>query len=89
MEKKEDNTIFLGDKKYGIYVYAIMNTLEKDKKAVIKTRGKHIPKAINIADYLKREKEVKLKEVLIYTNVFKDKEGKDRRVPEIEIKLEK
>jgi len=87
MENKE-NVVFFGKKSYGVYVKALMVAIEKNGFVLFKTRGKNIPGAINISDFLKREKGVKIDSVTIGTDTY-EFEGKEKRSPEIEIKLSK
>ena len=88
MVEKDENIVFFGKKPYGVYVHALMTSIEKVGFVVFKTRGKNIPGAINIADFLTREKKVKIESVTIGTDTY-EFEGKEKRSPEIEIKLKK
>jgi len=85
----EDNVVFIGDKRYSSYVWIIMNKIEKSP-VILKTRGKHIYNAVNIAEFLSRTKNLKIQDIKISSSVFKsEKDNKERRVPEIEIILKK
>lgn len=84
--KNSEGTVFLGKKKFGVYVKAIMTTIEKSGSVFVKTRGQNIPAAIIICDFLMRDKNLIIDEIAIGTEVFKV-EDKERRIPEISIKL--
>jgi len=90
----EDNSIFIGGKPFMNYVTGIvMQFTTKDaKEVIIKARGKFISRAVDLAEVTTKRflKElVKLENIKIDSEEFKNKEGKDVRVSTIEITLKK
>ena len=93
MENKEDkdtNCIFVGRKPLLSYVRAVevQFTEKKAPEVVLRARGKSINQAVNLAEFMKREKEIVLKDIKIGSDIFKDKEtNKESNVSSIEITL--
>jgi len=91
-EKKtlEDNVVLIGNKPLKVYSYSIKTIFEKGiNEITISARGKHILKAINLSEFLKRSKEVDVKELTVMTEDFKDQDGKDKKVSAIRIVVSK
>ncbi len=94
MEKNADNTIFVGTKPFMNYVTGVVmqfTTLKADE-VVVKARGKFISKAVDIAEVsMKRflNDEVNSHNIIINSEEFQNKEGKQVRVSTIEIYLKK
>lgn len=87
-----DNSIFIGDKPFMNYVTAVVMqfTTKNAEEVLIKARGKFISRAVDVAEIaMKRflDNNVKVKDVKIDSEDFKNKEGKDVRVSIIEIVL--
>lgn len=94
LEMTEDNSIFIGDKAFMNYVTAVVMqfTTKNATEVLIKARGKFISRAVDVAEISTKrflENTVKVKEVKIDSEDFKNKEGKDVRVSIIEIVLSK
>lgn len=83
----DEDTIFVGGKPFGVYVKAIMSRIEKDGKALVKTRGKNISSGVSISEFLVREKGVKFGKIEISSGKFKNEKNQERTVPEISIEL--
>lgn len=85
-----DSTIFIGDKSFMNYVTGVVmqfTTLNSDE-VIIKARGKFIAKAVDIAEVARKrflENKVSVDKVLINSEDFTNKEGKQIRVSTIEI----
>ena len=87
----EDNVIYIGKKSFMNYVTSVLMQFNKGQKEVhIKARGKHISRAVDVAEMIRNKfiTEEKLKEVKIGSEEFEE-EGKKKRVSIIELTLEK
>ncbi len=89
-----DNSIFIGGKPFMNYVTSVvMQFTTKDaNEVIIKARGKFISRAVDVSEVASKrflKDQVKLKEILIDSEEFKNKEGRDVRVSTIEIVLSK
>lgn len=91
---EEDNKIFIGNKPFMNYVTGVVMqfTAKEATEVVIKSRGKFISRAVDVAEvsinkYLKDK--IKIKEVLINSENFTNKENKEVRVSTIDIILTK
>ena len=90
----EDNVIFVGDKPFMNYVTSVVMqfTTKNAPEVIVKARGKFMSRAVDVAEVsLKRflKDQIKLKNINIDSEEFKNKEGKDVRVSILEIALEK
>jgi archaea-specific DNA-binding protein len=90
----QDNSIFIGNKAFMNYVTAVVMqfTTKNAEEVLIKARGKFISRAVDVAEIATKrflEGNVKVKEVKIDSEDFKNKEDKDVRVSIIEIILAK
>ena len=90
----EDNSIFIGDKPFMNYVTGIVIqfTTKGAHEVIIKARGKFISRAVDVAEVaMKRflKDQIKLKDIRIDSEAFKNQEGHDIRVSTIEVVLEK
>ena len=88
----EDNSIFVGGKPFMNYVTGIvMQFTTKDaKEVIIKARGKFISRAVDIAEVTTKrflKDQVKVEDIKIDSEGFKNKEGRDIRVSTIEITM--
>ena len=81
--KKQDNVVFVGNKSVRTYVEACMVQFDEkgSKEVILKTRGKFMVTAINVAEFLKRKTEGKIAILNIKTGSesFRAKE-KDRDI---------
>ncbi len=88
----EDNTIYVGNKTFMNYVTSVLMQFNKGANEVrIKARGKHIARAVDIAEMVKNKfiKDAKVKEINISSEEFESSDGKKRRVSVIELVLAK
>ena len=95
-EKKEipDNVIFVGGKEFMNYVMAVTMqfNIKNSSAVIIKSRGKFTAKAIDIAEVTAKrflDNKVKISDVKIDSESFKNQEGREVRVSTIEIVLTK
>ena len=87
-----DNCIFVGGKPFMNYVTGIVMqfTTKNAKEVIIKARGKFISRAVDISEVTTKrflEGQVKVEDIAIDSEGFKNNEGKDVRVSTIEITL--
>ena len=93
-ERNNDNVIFVGTKPFMNYVTGVVmqfTTLKADE-VVVKARGKFISKAVDIAEVsMKRflNDSVAHSNILINSEEFQNKEGRQVRVSTIEIYMKK
>ncbi len=91
-DKKEDNLVFIGDKKFIQYIRAIefLFRSRNFKNVILKARGKNILMAINLAEACKkgfiRDLRIEIKSLKTDTESFK-KEDEEFSVSSIEIEL--
>jgi DNA-binding protein len=90
-KKIEENVILVGEKPLFAYCNAVKTVVEKHKTAIIRTRGKFINKAINIAEISKRQSNLieVPNGIRIGSQIFKNEEGKDITVSTFEVELKK
>jgi len=91
-EQKADNVVFVGSKSVRAYAEAcdVQFNEKKSKEVILKTRGKFMVNAINVAEFLKRKSEGKIvpSVINIGSETFHDKEkNKDIFVSTLEIHL--
>lgn len=94
MENDKDNTVYVGTKPFMNYVTGLVMqfTTKGADEVFLKARGKFISKAVDVSEVtLKRfmKDQIKVKEIKINSEDFKNKEGRDIRVSTIEIVLVK
>jgi len=82
----EDNIIYIANKQQFIYERFVLSKLSQTKEITLKTRGKYILNAINIASFLQHKNLVVIRNIKISGSNF-EKDGETRFVPEIEINL--
>ena len=92
MENDKDNIVYVGTKPFMNYVTGLVMqfTTKGADEVFLKARGKFISKAVDIVEVtLKRfmKDQIKVKEIKINSEDFKNKEGRDVRVSTIEIAL--
>jgi archaea-specific DNA-binding protein len=94
-EKKDDNCIvFVGGKPFMNYVTGVVMqfTTQNAKEVVVKSRGKFISRAVDIAEVTTKrfmEDSIKVSNIKIDSEEFENKEGKQVRVSTMEITLER
>ena len=90
----KDNFIFIGNKPFMNYVTSVVVqfTTKSADEVLIKARGKFISRAVDVAEvacnrFLKDQ--IKVQDISISSEEFRNAEGKDVRVSTIDIVLEK
>ncbi|MFH1451997.1 MAG: DNA-binding protein Alba [archaeon] len=92
-EKSRENSIFIGGKPFMSYITGVIVQFNTNnaKEVVIKSRGKFISKAVDVAEVARRrflvDKNVKVKNIKIGSEEFENKEGKIVNVSILEITL--
>ncbi len=90
-----DNSIFIGGKPFMNYVTGVVVQFNAKgaKEVIIKSRGKFISKAVDVAEIARRkflaELNLVVKDVKIGSEGFENKEGRDVSVSILEITLAK
>lgn len=90
----QDNSIFIGNKPFMNYVTSVVMqfTTKNADEVIVKARGKFISRAVDVAEVSSKrflDGQVKIKDIRIDSEEFKNNEGKEVRVSTIEIILEK
>ena len=93
-EGKDDHTVFIGSKPFMNYVTGVVMqfTTQGAKEVLVKARGKFITRAVDVAEVATKrflQGQIKIKEIKVDSEQFKNKEGKEVRVSTIDICLEK
>jgi DNA-binding protein len=93
-DKKEqlENTVFVGNKPFMNYVTGVAMQFNKgSKEVIIKSRGKFISKAVDVAEVARRKflsnKNISVTKTIIGSEEFENKEGRLVNVSFIEIVL--
>lgn len=89
---EDTNSIFVGAKPFMNYVTGIVMqfTTKNEKDVLIKARGKFISRAVDIVEVASKrflEGQIKVSNISINSEEFKNNEGKEVRVSTIEITL--
>jgi DNA-binding protein len=92
--KNDDHVVFIGSKPFMNYVtgVVIQFTAQNVEKVVVKARGKFISRAVDVVEVASKrflEGTVKVSDIKIDSEEFKNREGKQVRVSSIEIELKK
>ncbi|MBD3209470.1 DNA-binding protein Alba [Candidatus Woesearchaeota archaeon] len=89
-----DNFIYIGNKPFMNYVTSVVVqfTTKGASEVLVKARGKFISRAVDVAEvackrFLKDQ--IRVKDININSEEFKNNEGKDVRVSTIDVVLEK
>jgi len=90
----KDNSIFVGGKPFMNYVTGVVMqiTTKGADEVIVKARGKFISKAVDIVEVATKrflEGQVSVKDIMIDSEEFQNKEGKQVRVSTIEVVIEK
>jgi len=85
----EENTVFVGNKDIAVYIKAVMTKIEQSSFTFVKTRGRHVQKAIQLSTYLSHKKELKISEIELSPGIYQTKNKKDIISPIISLKLSK
>jgi len=91
---EDRNTVFIGSKPFMNYVTAVVMqfTTQNSGDVTIKSRGKFISKAVDVAEVVKRRfmsGQIDVNTVEIGSESFENKEGRQVSVSTIDIKLAK
>jgi len=95
LKKSNEHSIFIGGKPFMNYVTGVVMQFNNEKadEVTIKSRGKFITKAVDVAEVSRRkwlsEQNVSVKDVKIGSEEFENKEGKMVNVSTMEIVLKK
>jgi archaea-specific DNA-binding protein len=86
----EENSIFIGTKPFMNYVSGVIMqfTTKGAQEVVIKARGKFISRAVDVAEVAAKrylENQVAIKDILVDSEEFTNKEGRQVRVSTIEL----
>ncbi len=89
-----DNSIFVGEKPFMNYVtgVVIQFTTQNETEVIVKARGKFISRAVDVVEVVKHrflKDQIEVTDILIGSEEFTNKEGKDVRVSTIDIVLKK
>jgi DNA-binding protein len=89
--RKDENTIFIGNKPPMSYVLAVVtqfNSIGSDGVS-IKARGRAISRAVDTAEIVKNRfmKNVTVKDIITSTEIMTSEEGRNSNVSSIEINL--
>ena len=93
--KEDNNVVYIGTKPFMNYVSSVTMqfTVKKRDEVIIKARGKFINRAVDIAEIVRKrflkDQDIKIKDIKIDSEEFKNKEGKEVNVSTIEITLSK
>ena len=94
-EKKEDNVVFIGTKPFMNYVTSVVMqfTTKGRSEVIVKARGKHINRAVDVVEVIRKkflkDKEIRLKSIVIDSEEMENREGRKINVSLIEITLVK
>ena len=92
---EDDNVVYIGTKPFMNYVTSVIMqlTTKKRNEVIIKARGNFISRAVDIAEVVKKrflkDYKIKIKDIKIDSEEFKNKEDKKVSVSTIEITLAK
>ena len=92
-KKTEDNIIFVGGKPFINYITGVVMqfTTKQAKEVTIKSRGKFISKAVDIAEVARKkflkDLNISVKEIKIDSEEFENTEGKKVNVSTLDIVL--
>jgi len=89
---EDTNSIFIGAKPFMNYVTGIVMqfTTKNEQEVLVKARGKFISRAVDVVEVAEKRflaGQIKVSDIFIDSEEFKNKEGKDVRVSTIEITL--
>lgn len=87
-EEDQSREIFIGDKKLGKYVKALMYRLNDLEEASAVARGKFITKAVDSVEILKREEDIDVTDIRITTDNDENDDGSTYSVSKIVIDVE-
>ena len=90
-KRKQDNSVFIGQKGSMSYVMAVFSILQADhKEVVLKARGRAISRAVDVAEIVRKRfmsGKIDVKEIVTGTEVIESKDRGNFSVSTIEITL--
>ena len=90
-EKRDENTIFVGNKPPMSYVLAVVTQFNNNglNEVIIKARGRSISRAVDTAEIVRNRfmKDAEIKDIKIGTESMTNEEGRNSNVSSIEIIL--
>ena len=94
IKKEDNNSIYVGGKPFMNYVTGVVMqfTTKNSKEVIIKSRGKFISRAVDIAEVTTKrllEGTIEISEINTDSEEFENKEGKQVRVSTMEITLKR
>ena len=94
IKKEDNNSIYVGGKPFLNYVTGVVMqfTTKNSKEVIIKSRGKFISRAVDIAEVTTKrflEGTIEISEINTDSEEFENKEGKQVRVSTMEITLKR
>ncbi len=89
---ENEHTVFVGGKPFMNYVTGVVMqfTTHKSNEIVIKARGRFISRAVDVAQVAVQRflmNQIKINDIKVDSEEFKNKEGKQVRVSTIDIRL--
>lgn len=92
--EEKDNAIFIGNKPFMNYVTSVVIqfTTKNASEVIVKARGKFISRAVDVSEVARKRflvDQIEIIDILVDSEEFTNKEGKNVRVSTIEIVLKK
>jgi|SRR3989344_2242664 len=93
-ENKADNVVFIGGKPFMNYITGVVMqfTTQNASEVIIKSRGKFMSRAIDVAEVSTKrflEGQTEVKDIKINSEEFKNQEGRNVRVSTLEITIKR
>ncbi len=91
---KDDNVVFIGGKPFMNYITGVVMqfTTQNTNEVIIKSRGKFMSRAIDVAEVATKrflEGQTEVKDIKINSEEFKNQEGRNVRVSTLEITIKR
>ena len=91
-EGKDEHTVFIGAKPFMNYVTGVVMqfTTQGANEVLVKARGQFITRAVDVAEVASKrflQGQIKIKDIKVDSEEFKNKEGREVRVSTIDICL--
>lgn len=91
---KDDNVVFIGGKPFMNYITGVVMqfTTQNASEVIIKSRGKFMSRAIDVAEVATKrflEGQTEVKDIKINSEEFKNQEGRNVRVSTLEITIKR
>jgi archaea-specific DNA-binding protein len=92
MSEDKDNSIFIGGKPFMNYVTGVVMqfTTKEADEVIVKSRGKFISRAVDVAEVARKrfmKGQIDIKDIIVDSEEFENKEGKTVRVSTMDIVL--